>query len=376
MDQHVSHDDELSRIARFLLIRKIDDDLATLELVHGLERSDDRLVKAAFAKKYGHGVDDALLEGARLVYGYLVEHEAHDTWSKHDKMGGGRLSDDVARWLDKGAMFSSEMKDVIEWMLARYYAPYEEKTGKPFPKSAKFKVEISEKYSAIDVRDKSSQGAIIGIPPKLRSDKKGLELLRHEIDQDVRQSLNGQLMFGFGGGALKIDDEVWYEGLAKHAEVEFMREMFSDDTEPSLPYYTFALKLAEEGKCFVDVFETIREMRTAAGQGSWSAENQAWVVAYRVFRGHTDTSNKEAFGLPEEQSYLRGSMLQAQLAKHGLGHLNEAAIVDLDGLALLARFNLGPGDLLFPDLNLTSRWYDEKLRAHAEKRAKGGFLSW
>ena len=63
---------------------------------------------------------------------------------------------------------------------------------------------------------------------------RSLELLRHEIDQHVRQSLNGQLMFGFGGGALKIDEEVWYEGLAKRAEIEFMRDRFGDESEPSL----------------------------------------------------------------------------------------------------------------------------------------------
>jgi hypothetical protein len=365
--EKVPHDDELSRIARRLLLRKIGDDLATIELAHGLEKQDDALVKSAFARKYGHGVDDALLEAARLVYGYLIEHEAHSRSAKSKGIGQGELPEPLARWLTNEDMFASEMKEAIEWMLDRYYAYYEAKTKQPFPESAKFKVEVSDKYSAIDVRDKSSQGPTIGLPPKMRSYKKSLELLRHEIDQHVRQSLNGQLMFAFGGGALKIDEEVWYEGLAKHAEIEFMRKMFGDDSEPSLPYYTFALKMAEEGKSFVEVFETIRAMRRSAGATSRVASENAWNAAYRTFRGHTDTSNREAFGMPKDQAYLRGWMLQKQLATAGLGHLNEAAIADLDGLQLLARFDLKPDDLIFPDLDLTARWFEDVLRPKAQE---------
>src|SRR5262249_1531491 len=60
--QRIGAKDELARVARLILLRKIQDDLATIQLAHGLQQGDDKLVKSAFATKYGHGVDQALLE--------------------------------------------------------------------------------------------------------------------------------------------------------------------------------------------------------------------------------------------------------------------------------------------------------------------------
>ncbi|MCK6552363.1 flavohemoglobin expression-modulating QEGLA motif protein, partial [Myxococcota bacterium] len=359
--------DRLARVTKVALLEKIADDLATIELAHGLEQRDDRRVRSAFATKYGRGVDRALLDAARMVYGYLVETQAHAKGDEVRRLGAGNLRPELAEHLSKKeSMTADEFKGAVEHLLAGYYRHYEEKTGKLFPEAAKFKVEVDEKYSAIDVRDKSSQGPIIGIPDKVRSYKKYLELLRHEVDQHVRQSLNGQLMFGLGGGALKVDEESWYEGLAKHAEITFMREEFGDESEPTLPYFTFAIDLAEKGKSFVEVFEALKALRVAAGSSEKLAAENAWNAAYRAFRGHIDTTNPDAYALPKDQAYLRGWMLQSQLAARGLGYLNESAISKLDGLALLARFDYGPEDLLFPDLDLTRAWMNDVLLPKAE----------
>ncbi len=350
----------IAGLVQSALLAKIDDDLATIELDRGLIARDDRAVKCAVAKKYGAGVDDDLLEAARVVYRYLVETRAHE---KASAPGCGRIEPKLAAYMMSPArMSAAEFARAVEWMLARYYAHCEARTGRPVPAEARFRVVVDPRYSSIDVRDKSSEGPTIGIPAKDRSYKQYLELLCHEVDQHVRQSLNGSLMFGFGGGALRVDDETWYEGLAKHREIGFMRDMFGDESSPTLPYYTFAIRLADEGRTFVEVFEAIREMRIAAGSEPRTAAANAWSTAYRVFRGHSDTSNRASFGLPKDLAYLRGWMLHAQLEARGLSHLNEAAVSARDGLERIAQFEFGADELLLPDLGLAGRYFEEVLR--------------
>jgi hypothetical protein len=305
--------DGFAGVVKEALEEKIDDELATIELFRGLVAKADARVKQAVQKKYGR-VDDALLEAAQRVESYRPPKRSPPK---------------------KGAMTAQAFAAGVRWMLERYYAHH------PVPEHAKYRVEVDAKYSAIDVRDKSSSGPIIGIPPRTRPRDQARELLRHEIDQHARQSLNGLLMFGFGGGGLKVDEETWYEGLAKVRELE---------PSPPSPYYVFAIRMADEGKSFVEVFEAIRERAGAAG---------AWSAAYRVFRGHSDTGNEARFGLPKDQAYLRGWILASQLEARGLSHLLEAAISTPSGIERIARFDFGPSDLLFPDLNLASRYFEE-----------------
>lgn len=369
-DQKIDPGDKLAGIMRKGILHKIDDDLSTLKLLEGLEKGDDRLVKDAFAVKYGTGVDDALFDASKIVFGFLVENQVHDTKKKKNAAGPAPKMDlpaDLAAHLSKKeTMTAAEFKSGVDWMLGKYYAMYEEKSGKPFPPALKYKVEINPKFAAIDVRDKSSDGPIIGIPDKARSPKEYLSLLRHEVDAHARQSLNGNFMFGFGGGALKVDEETWYEGLAKKIDTDLVAEMFGDNSSPTLPYYPFAIRMAEQGKSFVEVFEAMADLRLEAGSSEKMSLNNAWNTAYRVFRGHSDTSNKEAFAMPKDQAYLRGWMLQNQLSDRGLSHLNEAAIGPLDGPHTLSQFDFGPDDLMFPDVDLTRAYFEEVMRPKAE----------
>jgi|GEM_PF-1023319 len=362
--------DDLGAVMKKAILHKLDDDLSTLDLLEGLEQKRDPQIKAALATKYGRGVGQPLYDAAKVVFSFLVENQAHAPKRKGadapppPKM---ELPADLAKHLSKAeTMSGAEFKDAVDWMLNRYYGMYEQKTGKAFPKELKYTVQLDARFSAIDVRDKSSDGPIIGIPDKPRSPKKYLELLRHEVDMHARQSLNGHFMFGFGGGALKVDEETWYEGLAKTADTELMMEMFGDNTNPTLPYYPFAIRMAEEGKSFVEVFEAMKTLRLEAGSSEKMALSNAWNTAYRVFRGHIDTSNPDAYAMPKDQAYLRGWMLQSQLADHGLSHLNEAAIGPLDGPLTLSRFDFGPDDLMFPDVNLTRAYFEEVMRPKAE----------
>jgi len=367
--QAVAEGDGLGATMKQVILRKLDDDLATLALLEGLEGRDDTKIRDALATKYGRGVEAPLYDAAKVVYGFLVENQAHATKKQQEDAPPPKmeLPADLAAHLSKNeTMTAGEFKDAVDWMLGRYYATYEAKTGQAFPAELKYKVEINPAYSAIDVRDKSSEGPIIGIPDKPRSPKKYLELLRHEIDCHARQSLNGHFMFGFGGGALKVDEETWYEGLAKTEDTELMMQMFGDDSNPTMPYYPFAIRMAEEGKSFLEVFEAMLTLRREAGSSEKTALSNAWNTAYRVFRGHIDTANPHAYAMPKDQAYLRGWMLQHQLKERGLSHLNEAAIGPLDGPEVLSRFDFGPDDLMFPDVNLTRAYFDEVMRPKAE----------
>lgn len=367
--QGLANGDGLGEVMKKAILHKLDDDLSTLALLEGIEGKSDPKIKAALATKYGQGVDNALYDAAKVVFAFLVENQAHAPARKgaDQPEPKGELPPELARHLSKNeTMTGAEFKDAVDWMLGRYYAMYEQKSGHAFPPELKYKVQLDARFSAIDVRDKSSDGPIIGIPDKPRSPKKYLELLRHEVDMHARQSLNGHFMFGFGGGALKVDEETWYEGLAKTADTELMMEMFGDNTNPTQPYYPFAIRMAEQGKSFIEVFEAMKTLRLEAGSSEKLALSNAWNTAYRVFRGHIDTSNPDAYAMPKDQAYLRGWMLQHQLAEHGLSHLNEAAIGPLDGPLTLSRFDFGPDDLMFPDVNLTRAYFEEVMRPKAE----------
>ena len=86
------------------------------------------------------------------------------------------------------------------------------------------------------------------------------------------------------------------------------------------------------------------------------------MTTFRVMRGHVDTSNKRAFAMTKDLSYLQGWLLDRQLRKHGLGHLNEAAIIARGGLQLLTEFQLSESDLPLPYRDIATRYWQEVLK--------------
>jgi hypothetical protein len=338
-------------------------------MVRGIQQKDEKLIKRAVNEKY-QPLDDDLL---RLAYGV---HERESLPPQQEHLSEGSLSADEKSYLKTTTFKADAIAEAFIWALKRMNI-YAEAPGQEG-----FRVEITDAATSIDVRDKSVAGPTVFIPTSREvTGKYLLNLLAHEIGSHARQSMNGKRLFAIGGGALKIDDETLYEGLAMRAEQKMNAEMFGEAAAVAGPLYTLGSEIANRGGSFHDVFQRIHDivlhhklkihpskdlppLDQIAGDARMHARNEGWRVAYRVMRGHTDMANPESYAMTKDLAYLRGQEIDRELQEVGLGHLNEAAVLDGAGLRLVQEFNLQPEDLPIPNMNLPQQYWEEVLKPH------------
>jgi hypothetical protein len=372
------------RYIRYFLRKKIQDELVSLDLYYGLKEKDSKKVKKALEKKYPFLLSDELLEAV-----FIAETAKNQDFNLYST-GSGVLDKNQIKFLKQVDLGNNleklqdleknkpenrkyyynaeEIKEAFLWVLNKYYDYYETNFKKKIPKNLKYKFHISSIYSDIDVRDKSSSGMVICIPKdRVVDTKKLLELLSHEIESHCRQSLNGVLLFYVGGGTLKIDEETLYEGLAIDTEDRINKDIMGIPSRIPEPYYILSIKLAYEGKTFLEVFHNLKLMLLKTGElrklsskdAGFISDNLAWKFTYRVFRGHFDTANQEKFAMAKDMGYFRGVLLQKQLREYGLDYINSASILRTDFLKFYARFKFTEKDLPFPFLNITKQYFLE-----------------
>jgi hypothetical protein len=370
--------ERVEKIVRWMLFHKIKDDLATCDLVEGIQQKDEARIGQALQYKYP-GVDPVILE------------LAEDDWQNRTAEGvqreaplHGSLTNDEKKYLRQLTFDAEAMKEAFEWALDRYgiLASANKPRG--------FKVKVDRRATAIDVRDKSVHGPTVFIPEQTRENgEKLLALMAHEIEGHARQSWNGEQFFIFGGGPLKIDDETLYEGLAMRYEHAFSWKYFGRESmHRNLDYYVFAVHMAERGASFHDVFvdqleRRLRVVLNIPRSATFShtqvrhapmyeqAEQSAWGTTYRIMRGHVDMQNPLSFGMAKDLAYFRGWMLDHQLRESGHGHINEAAISSIGQLRVLAEFDIVEKDLPCPFRDVTS----EYLKVLLEQRTEGNAFS-
>ncbi len=353
-------------IAKLGLHFKIKDDLATCDLVEGLQRRDDGLIAQALQYKYP-GTDRFLLRIAQEDFDRRTRET--DPPEEHTSLLNARQKAHL-RALRFGA---EDFRTAFTWALEQYGILRTE--GSP---AYGFNVVIDARATAIDVRDKSVLGPTVFIPTSTQGNGESLlRLIAHEIEGHARQSANGEQLFLFGGGELKIDDETLYEGLAMRHEHEFHLKHFGDHDGSPLPdIYTFAVHMAENGASFAEIFREQRRRQlhlflhvlpdddlphVVDPALLHRVERLAWRTTYRVMRGHVDTSNKARFAMAKDLAYLRGWILDRQLRAHGHGHVNEAAISSIGALRVLAEFSLSAEDLPHPYKDVTSEYLGKLL---------------
>lgn len=357
------------RLARITLVAKIDDDLATCDLCEGMATGNDALVKRGCAAKYP-GLDDDLLRCAETLY--------RDIAGAADE---GRvphlLSEGDASYLEKLTLSSQEEADAYRWALREYGLLREDgdRDGEGF------RVVVDPGVTGLDVRDKSADGPTVFVPEHRIEPLTAMEvfaLIAHEIEGHACQATNGHKLFRLGGGGLRKDDETLYEGLALRNEYRAVEKYFGKPRYDidGATLYVFAATMAAEGKAFAEIFEDqlarcLELSRSPAsslhGKSADFCRKEAFRVAYRVLRGHTDASNGEAFAMTKDLAYLRGWLMDQQLVENGLGHVNEAAIMSAKGLQSLARMDISPEDIPVKFKDVAPRFLDMLLA----KRPKG-----
>ncbi|MCL2110146.1 flavohemoglobin expression-modulating QEGLA motif protein [Microgenomates group bacterium] len=384
----------VEQIARFVLGEIIRDHLAALDLTEGLATANEAQVKTSLGRIYGQELSPATISSAEQLFDFLKQP------SSPEHQPAGLVPENIVTTIDSLPDFPSnaagveqlallreqnpqqaayyadaaQIKHAFEWSLEQYYQHYDASHEQPLPPEKKYQVIIDPTASSIDVRDKSPFGKTVVVPEhRIVKVDALLKLIEHEIEAHARQGLNGSSdkIGGLGGGSLKINDEVLMEGLALVNEDRLERELFG--REPKITerriYYIFTEQMAAQGKDFVATFREIRpkiaELFLASGkdieQQSAVIDDEAWLVTYRAFRGHTDTSNPLSFASLKDRAYLEGYLLANQLQKNNISHLNELAVPQLKALRLLARFDVQPSNQDFPHLDLAKRYYSEHL---------------
>jgi hypothetical protein len=377
--------DKGERIARVVLDFKIKDDLATIDLVEGLQG-----ILSEKEKKQGLKVEQKIAQALIQKYPPL---EPNDTLLKiseehfQDKIHGrktkeikrGLLTTSEIHYLKERKFKAPEIASAYTWALEQYGMLRTDKNPDGFA------VVVDENTASIDVRDKSIHGPTVFIPAKkIFTGYTLLKNMAHEIERHARQSFNGQKLFIVGGGILKIDNEMLYEGLGKRYDAHVSRELFGTTEGEPLPYYTFAVEAATQGKSFSEIFEKMLSMRLQVSLKITQQEalppydsidedrlrkamTATWLTTYRVMRGHHDTTNKVPFAMTKDLAYLRGYHLDKQLTEMGHGHINESAILATSALHLIAEHQIEPAHLPLPFKDITRIYWTNILKPQMQK---------
>jgi hypothetical protein len=362
------------RIAKLFILHKINDDLSSIEIADAIKKEDEQRLDRAFKNKYP-GVDDALEQKAAEIYRLKTEGKDKTKTTNENPI----LNSEEVKFLESRTVKPEQVKSAFEWALNQYGVL---KDNLRVDGIEGYSVVISNEVQFIDVRDKSKNGPTIFIPENPSTPITELKLLSyiaHEIEGHVRQSINGEKLFVLGGGKLKIDNETLYEGLAKRNDEKFTVEFLGTEEGMPDPSYTFAVKLAQEGKSFYEIFsdqverdlhiqlkilpeDMLPEPSHIDHKILIDSLNKAWKITYRTMRGHTDMENPHAFANAKDLSYLRGWMLDHDLITHDVGYLNEAAIIHNRALKLLSEFDLDEEQLPIRSQNLPLKYWEEVIK--------------
>ncbi len=365
---------EFERIAKVSLYYKVMDDLASVTLISGIQTKNERFIRTAMNTKY-RPLDAETLEAAENAYDAAIEETAHP--SKLE--GTPLLTPEQRKLLDESDTTDQDIKNAFDWLLEQYgiLKTDENPNG--------FSCVIDINTTSLDVRDKSRSPMTIFIPAGVtRSAMRLLQMCGHEIEAHARQSMNGLNTF-VGGGPLKVDDEVLYEGLARTIDGKFHERYLGEKDNSPVMLYVVAIARAEQGANFAEIFkeQVDRHLHVLFGidrdtaidytsehvqQKLPDAMNSAWMKTYRVMRGHTDTSNPEHYAFAKDAAYFRGILMHQQLESLGYGFINEAAIMQVDALPLMGRVQFTEADVPYPYQDLTQRYCFEVLLPMLEER--------
>lgn len=368
------------RIGRFALIKLLEETDLDFAIVEGVEQLDEKSLKRTFLRKYNGYVDDGLLQSAEKLYQHLKEHatdqpadpllaklkQIRDNTPPSTPEGVQELArmNSAER---KNYFDATELKEAFDFVLQGYEQYYREKFGTELPEDYHYEAVILENAPNISIDHKTRQAKIPHC--RIENPERILELMTHEIEGHVAQRLNTK-KYNIGG-KMGTNDATLVEGWANFLAAKNMKEILGkgDEIKEIYPYRVMAIRLAEEGKDFTQIFdyfyhkhsELLQARGIAPEKISAQAENVAWGIAYRVLRGHIDSANTEAYANGKDRAYLEGNLMMRQLEALGLTQLNQNFRLATKAPALVNRLNLTEKNMDFPFLNLSAKYFREKI---------------
>lgn len=206
-------------------------------------------------------------------------------------------------------------------------------------------VEISEVTTAIDVRDKSSRGAVVSIPADRKVDgMKLIKLVGHEILCHWSDSERAaQALPLLGGGALKPADEVLYEGHATLTDYHVGYSLGDKVSSRQSPFYILAMTQARAGMTFAETAAYVYELIRPTKLSDEAAMTQTWTTCLRIFRGsHKSCDNsKHHYAFTKDRAYFEGRLIAEELHDQKLDSILEVSTLsknDIDVLKTAVQF--------------------------------------
>ena len=270
-----------------------------------IKRIDQAIMSTEIAASIVLGDDEKTAELCQDIYGFPSSTQILDCY---DIINGRPQASIRSR-------FNKTEKRKLKAMTfdAKEISEYFEKTLE-FYGIDSWAIDISSRYTSIDVRTRNSTGKpTICIPEDREVDGlKLLELVGHEIESHLRSVENSRFLFRNILGLdsplyplavvlAKSDDELLDEGQAKLSDVHI-----NGSSAMPMPYYTVAIDQARRGHNFRDVAETIFGLRIKNGESVEEAAKMSWINTYRVFRGCTDTSTSNFYAYTKDYIYFSG----------------------------------------------------------------------
>ncbi len=354
--------DEINRTGKTAFYQCVKDSLETLNLIEGLEKKNEKLIKEALNKKYAAN-DDYLWLLANSYYQQAVEKSLDNRHVENTEL------QEMERQLLREKVFNAgDLAMAFIWLLQKYnFLGTENKRG--------YQVIISDEATAVDVRDKAQKPLTIIIPAtKTLSGEKLLCLMYRQIESKVRQSMNARALTE-DEFELKTDDETWYEGCALRLENKFFyHHLFGEHEEEivKMSFYVLAVNLAENGQSFWEIWQEITEMYVHVFTGIEvnrnltrtdltqmpaeiieAAKEKAWTVTYRIMRGHTNMENKLAYANRKDLAYLRSYLVDEILNNMELENVDEKLLIKTNALPMTNEATLQIDNLAYPFLNGT-----------------------
>ncbi|MEX0895322.1 MAG: hypothetical protein WDZ94_00080 [Patescibacteria group bacterium] len=276
------YDDLIQSCLRYM----IKDNLQTTQLMQGLANGNPDFIQHSYNFKYGKSEKST----ARIAKDFLTFREV-----------------DEPRY-DEQLFDARDIEKYFRLVLSRYGIEYN--------------VVLSNNAMAIDVRDKSQTGGSIHIPIQKKVRKKRLiELISEEIESHCLQSSNARKMFGIGGGKLKYDEEILYEGYAMYNYSRLPKLFRSDESSHNLPFYIMPLLIdkASNGASFQDLFQEAAYLveQYGAKKDAREINASAWKLVLRIKRGFKDLDESAGYYLNKDSGYMVGMLVCKDFVANG-----------------------------------------------------------
>lgn len=303
---------------------------ATIDMARGILKEDDTQTETAIQQIFGQPCQ-AAIDMAHNYVEQLAKDEGYD-------------QEDSAHLADLRGRLQALTFD--EKGIRRYFIYMAKRCSMAQSRP----VEIDERTTAIDVRDRSSKGPVVSIPTDRRIT--GLQLVTtigHEVLCHWRDSERAAAVLPLlGGGALKTADEVLYEGHATQTDYHALLALGDRAPQQQKPFYISAIDLAQQGYNFAAMAPVIFNMVRPTKSTDAAALRSTWLTCYRVLRGSTDINNHHAhYALTKDRAYFEGRILADELhAQHldSILRLSTLCQPDIDLLRTVVEFKRDDSD--------------------------------